>query len=317
MTVADEVRRYWDADSVVYDDVPHHHPTNAAEQAAWLAALADLLPRAPARVLDRGAGTGFLSIAAARLGHRVTALDLSSGMLQRLREKAKAGGLEIEVIEGGAEQPPPGEFDAVIERHLMWTLPDPVATLRAWRTVAPTGRLVVFEGIWGAADPLERLRRTARSLLTRAAWTGGASLQRGGHHAEYPASLREQLPLGGGTSPAAVTAMVSEAGWPAARLRRLRDIEWASTLNLGLPGRLVGVPPAVRRRRRVLTGIPAPASRSQGDLAVLPGGEVLLDLRAEEASVRHCPTGLHGHQFDGAGSAVAHGVVGRVDRRGR
>ncbi len=243
MSVADEVRRYWDEDSAVYDDVPNHHPTDAAEQAAWMAALVDLLPEAPARILDCGAGTGFLSIAAARLGHRVTALDLSSGMLQRLREKAAANSLQIEVVEGGAEQPPPGAFDAVIERHLLWTLPDPVGTLTGWRAAAPTGRLVLFEGMWGAADPLERFRRTGRRLLTRAPWAGGTSLQRGGHHAEYPATLREQMPLGSGTTPAAVAALVGEAGWAAPRLRRLRDIEWASTLNLGLPGRVLGVPP--------------------------------------------------------------------------
>ena len=119
MSVADEVRRYWNADSAVYDDVPHHHPTAPAERAAWTAALAGLLPPAPSRVLDCGAGTGFLSIAVAQLGHRVTALDLSPGMLSRLRAKAEASGVEVEVVEGGAEQPPPGEFDVVIERHLL------------------------------------------------------------------------------------------------------------------------------------------------------------------------------------------------------
>ncbi len=243
MSVADEVRRYWDDDSAVYDDVPHHHPTDAAEQAAWLAALMDLLPPPPARILDCGAGTGFLTIAAARLGHRVTALDLSSGMLRRLREKAAAGGLAVDVVEGPAEEPPPGDFDAVIERHLTWTLPDPAGTLRAWRKVAPAGRLVLFEGLWGAADPFERLRRKARGALTTWPWPEGQSCQRGGHHAEYPPSLREVMPLGAGTTPAALASMVADAGWPAPRLHRLRDIEWASALGLGLPGRILGVPP--------------------------------------------------------------------------
>jgi hypothetical protein len=146
-------------------------------------------------------------------------------------------------VEGAAEQPPPGEFDAVIERHLLWTLPDPVGTLRTWHAVAPAGRLMLFEGMWGAADPIERLRRTTRGLLTRARWTGGLSLQRGGHHAEYPATLREAMPLGSGISPSALASLVAEAGWPAPRLYRLRDIEWASTLSFGLPGRLLGVPP--------------------------------------------------------------------------
>jgi SAM-dependent methyltransferase len=243
MSVADEVREYWDADSVVYDDAAHHHPTGAAEQAAWTAALADLLPPAPGRVLDCGAGTGFLSLTAARLGHRVTALDLSPGMLQRLRAKAEAGGLDIQVVEGPAEQPPPGDFDAVIERHLLWTLPDPAGAMRAWRQVAPTGRLVVIEGLWGSADPLQRLRGVARRLSRRSPWAGSAQLQSGGHHAEYPVALRELMPLGSGTTPAAVTGLMVEAGWPAPQLRRLRDVEWASTLGVGIGQRLLGVPP--------------------------------------------------------------------------
>jgi len=241
MSVSDEVRRYWDADSVVYDDVPNHHPTAPGERAAWMAALSDLLPPAPSRVLDCGAGTGFLSIAAARLGHRVTALDLSPGMLQRLRAKAEAAGLEVEVIEGPAEGPPPGNFDAVIERHLLWTLTDPVTTLRAWHEVAAMGRLILFEGMWGTADPLERLRRAARVLATRAGRSAGET-RHGGHHAEYPRALKEAMPLGSGTTPTALAALVGEAGWSTPRLRRLRDVEWASTLNLSLLERAVGVP---------------------------------------------------------------------------
>ena len=241
MSFADEVRHYWDADSVVYDDVPYHHPTGAGEQAAWTAALSELLPPPPSRVLDCGAGTGFLSIAAARLGHRVTAVDLSPGMLQRLRAKAEAGGLEVEVIEGPAEQPPRGDFDAVIERHLLWTVTDPVATLRAWLDVAPMGRLILFEGIWRTADPLERVRAGVRGMVGWARSAGGHP-RHGGHHAEYPRALREAMPLGAGTTPAALAAVAAEAGWSTPRLRRLRDIEWASTLELSLLERAVGVP---------------------------------------------------------------------------
>jgi hypothetical protein len=133
----------------------------------------------------------------------------------------------------------------VMERHLLWTLPDPVGTLRTWRTVVPAGRLVLFGGMGGAADPVERLRRAARSLLTRAPWTEGRSFQRGGHHAEYPATLMEAMPLGSGITPSVLAGLVVEAGWPAPRLRRLRDVEWASTLSLSLSERLLGVPPRI------------------------------------------------------------------------
>src|SRR5580692_6937640 len=138
MAILDDIRRFWDDDAATYDNAPGHHPTSAAVQAAWTAALASLLPPPPARVLDCGAGTGFLSLIAARLGHRVTALDLSSQMLAKLRGAAEAEGLAIAVVVAPAHEPPPG-FDAVMERHLLWTLPDPVAALTAWRAAAPGG----------------------------------------------------------------------------------------------------------------------------------------------------------------------------------
>ena len=44
-------------------------------------------------------------------------------------------------MQADAASPPGGPFDAVVERHLLWTLPDPGAALVAWRQAAPTGRL--------------------------------------------------------------------------------------------------------------------------------------------------------------------------------
>jgi SAM-dependent methyltransferase len=236
MAILDEIRRYWDADAATYDDAPGHHPRSPAVRAAWAAALASLLPPAPARVLDCGAGTGFLSLIAARLGHRVTALDVSPGMLAKLRSAAEAEGLPVEVVHGPADEPPPG-FDAVMERHLLWTLPDPGAAVRAWRAAAPGGRLVLVESLWGDADPLERRLHLWRRRLHR--WRGGAD----DHHAPYPQTLRTALPLGAGTHPRQLCELAAEAGWPVPRLVRLRDVEWAATLDLPLPDRLLGVAP--------------------------------------------------------------------------
>jgi SAM-dependent methyltransferase len=234
-----EIRDWWDADAATYDDSTDHGwaAASPALRAAWNAALHRLLPAGGGRVLDVGAGTGFLSLAAARLGHRVTALDLSGGMLERLREGAALEGLKVEVVQAGAEEPPAGPFDAVIERHLLWTLPDPATALAAWRAVAPEGRLVLFEGLWGGADPVEQLRGQAREGLRRLRGEPDH------HHDRYHPAVAGELPLAGGTHPDRVVELVEAAGWGPARLERLRDIEWAQLLGLPPSSRLLGVTP--------------------------------------------------------------------------
>src|SRR5215208_5136837 len=158
MNVNESLRHYWDEDAATYDLAPEHFPHTKAQEAAWSAALNRHLPPPPARVLDMGAGTGSLSLPLARLGYQVTALDLSPGMLERLRLRAADEGLDIEIVEGNADSPPRLAFDAVVERLLLWTLPHPEATVAAWRRVAEGGRLVCFEGVWGTADKVEALR---------------------------------------------------------------------------------------------------------------------------------------------------------------
>jgi SAM-dependent methyltransferase len=236
MSLADQIRSYWDTDSSTYDRATGHRPTSSAEMAAWVTALARLLPPAPARILDCGAGTGFLSLMAARMGHKVTALDVSAGMLGQLRRRADAEGLGVEVVEGSADAPPEGPFDAVIERHLVWTLPDPAATLAAWREVAPYGRLVLVEGMWGKVDAVEAARSKVRGLVRRARHIPDD------HHASYTPEIAAALPFAHGTHPSALVDAVAAAGWPDPWLERLRDVEWAATVSLPMPERLIGVP---------------------------------------------------------------------------
>jgi SAM-dependent methyltransferase len=224
--VHDAIREFWDRDSATYDRSPGHAVTDPVEAAAWRAALASALPAAPARVLDAGAGTGAISLLAAELGHDVTALDVSEGMLGRAREKAAAGGLGLRFVVGSASEPPEGPFDAVVERHVLWTLPDPGAALAAWRRVtAPGGRLVLFQTIWGRDDAWSRLRDAATDLVRRASGVPHD------HHAPYPEAALATLPLARMPSPEPVLRLVSEAGWTRVRIRRLRDVEWARRLQ--------------------------------------------------------------------------------------
>jgi len=238
-TPADDIRDYWDVDAATYDNSPSHYPQRPQEQAAWAATLRRLLPEPPARVLDMGAGTGFLSLLLAGQGYEVTAADFAAGMLTRLKAKAAERGLVIQVAETDATHPPAGEFDAVVERHLVWTLPDPAAALAAWHTAAPAGRLVLLEGSWSgrSGSATDRLRMRAREL---------ADLVRKptpDHHDHYTAEMNAALPYRGGLTPDEAVALVEASPWVRARIERLRDVEWAVTEGLGPLDSLIGTHP--------------------------------------------------------------------------
>ena len=163
-----------------------------------------------------------MSLIAAELGHLVTALDLSAGMLERLRGKAASRGMEVQIVHGPADEPPPGPFDAVIERHLLWTVPEPGAALSAWHRAAPEGRLILFEGIMPGREHVRRARGWAADRVRRAAGVPHD------HHAEYDPDILDLLPLARLSSPAPLIHSRSRPpGWGRVRLERLRDIEWA------------------------------------------------------------------------------------------
>jgi ubiquinone/menaquinone biosynthesis C-methylase UbiE len=220
--IHDRIRDWWNADAEVYDRAPSHAASDPVEAAAWRAALEDALPPSPAEVLDVGAGTGAMSLLAAELGHHVTALDLAPAMLDQARSKADARGLQLSFVVGRADEPPAGPFDAVMERHVLWTSPNPGETLTAWRgVVRPGGRLVLFEGIWGRTDAVQRLRDAFAEALRR---TYGIAHD---HHAEYDEGILAELPLARLPSAQPLIDAVYAGGWGAVRIRRLRDVEWA------------------------------------------------------------------------------------------
>jgi SAM-dependent methyltransferase len=221
--IHDRIRDYWDRDAETYDRSPAHALTDPAEAAAWRAVLHRNLPESGARVLDAGAGTGSITLLLAELGYRVTALDLSEAMLARAREKL--AGYDVEFVVGPADRPPEGPFDAVVERNMLWTNPDPVATLAAWREVVRAGgRLLALEPVEGGG-PIHDLREWAAGLVRRAL---GVPHE---HHDHYDPEVQAALPLAGAGSPGPLVDAVRRAGWSGIRLERLRDVEWVRRLS--------------------------------------------------------------------------------------
>lgn len=96
------------------------------------------------RVLDVAAGNGNASLAAARRGCEVTALDYVPELLAGTAARAKAEGREVECRQGDAEDLPfaPGSFDVVVSTFGVMFTPDhdrAAAELR--RVCRPGGRI--------------------------------------------------------------------------------------------------------------------------------------------------------------------------------
>ncbi|MBD0672746.1 class I SAM-dependent methyltransferase [Streptomyces sp. CBMA156] len=177
----DVIAAYWDAVASSFDDGPDHGLRAGPTRAAWARRLRGWVPAGPVGggldVLDAGCGTGSLSLLLAQAGHRVTGVDLSPGMVRQAQGKLAAAGVPGRFLVGDAAAPPTGgqAFDVVLSRHLVWTLPDPVAALRQWVAgLRPGGRLVLVEGRWGGSSGVPYADGARQLVLP---WMGGVGAE--------------------------------------------------------------------------------------------------------------------------------------------
>lgn len=100
--------------------------------------------RSGQRVLDVACGTGPVAITAARLGARVTGLDLTPELLEHARENARIAEVDVEWHEGDAEALPFADatFDVVVSQfgHMFAPRPE-VAVAEMLRVLKPGGTL--------------------------------------------------------------------------------------------------------------------------------------------------------------------------------
>jgi SAM-dependent methyltransferase len=134
--------------SVAWDRIaPGYDRTNTPTQ-MWLgsAGLQRANIHSGMRVLDVAAGSGALSIPAARLGAHVTAVDQSSVMLELLAGRAREEGLKIEthVMDGHALRFDDDAFDAAGSQFGVMLFPDMPRGIREMvRVVKPGGRVLM------------------------------------------------------------------------------------------------------------------------------------------------------------------------------
>ncbi len=160
-----KITRLWDGASSEYDSHSGHGIEDPEQVAAWSDALRSMLPRRAGRVLDVGCGTGVISLLVADRGHTVVGIDLSEGMLAKARAKGKRR-RDVRFVRGDAINPPgePASFDAVVNRHVLWTMTDPSRALTNWRKLLRRGGyLAIIDGLWGQ-EPDDRMDDIAASL---------------------------------------------------------------------------------------------------------------------------------------------------------
>lgn len=201
-TAQDRINAYWTVRAPSYDENVQRPERFAADQRAWTEVWSSALPTGPLDVLDVGTGSGQVAVVLAGLGHRVTGIDLSEGMLALARTHAAALANAPDIRHGDAVDPgfPPASFDAITSRYVMWTLREPVVAVRNWATLLrPGGLVAVVDSTW---------------------FPGGL----GDFATHYPAEVERALPLATAPSIDRTAAVLAEAGLTAVTVTPLTAI---------------------------------------------------------------------------------------------
>ena len=181
-------------------------------------ALGGLKGRSFGDALEIGSGTGYFSLNLLQLGaiERLTATDISPGMLKRLSSTAAALGLEVDTVATEAERLPFDDesFDLVFGHAVLHHIPDLERAFSEFRRVLRPGGAIAFAGEpsrYGdrlaslpkrtgliVAPVWRELVRARRRAVPEAEQSGGHALE--GEvdvHAFAPADLRRLLSKAG------------------------------------------------------------------------------------------------------------------------
>jgi ubiquinone/menaquinone biosynthesis C-methylase UbiE len=163
----DEIRAYWSKRAATFDQSFGHRILPGPEHDAWAEVLRCHLGHKPLHVLELACGTGEVTRILRALGHQVTGVDFSDAMIAHARAKhAGDPGARFVLADAENTMEPEGAYEAVVCRHLVWTLTDPKAALHDWfRVLRSGGCLVVFDGNFVTPSWTGRVARHLLAVL--------------------------------------------------------------------------------------------------------------------------------------------------------
>jgi len=225
-SLKEDIRSYWSKRAETFDRAFGHRIPKGPEHDAWAAEIRDHFGEAPLDVLELASGTGEVTGVLLDLGHNVTGIDFSEAMIERSRAKHR-GNARARFLLGDAEGTlePDDTYDAVVCRHLVWTLTNPEAALRDWhRVLRPGGRLLIFDGDFVNQPWQGRLAKRAMTLLEKLT---GPDLHRDPSLAQQHTAILEQLPFRDGLTFARLKGIAEEAGFTDVACSSYRRIQRA------------------------------------------------------------------------------------------
>lgn len=164
----------YDANQAARYNADTEHILPPEEVRLWLYEMAALADGQPfGRVLDIGAGTGFLTSAIKSAGHSVTGLEPSEEMVHRGLATDPVLALDDFVL-GDAEDRSvfeAGSFGWVVCRQVLCHLKTPQSTFANWYSwLRPGGRMMLVDGLWPTSSwTPESLQAHPFASLTSAA----------------------------------------------------------------------------------------------------------------------------------------------------
>ncbi|MGB9926777.1 MAG: class I SAM-dependent methyltransferase [Methanosarcina sp.] len=217
------IANYWNFRAATYKNGINSF--DEEERRIWKQTLESFLPfNKSLKILDVGTGAGFLALLFAEMGHEVTGVDLSEGMLEKAKSNAENLGLKIDFSHGDAEKLPfeDNSFDLVVNKYLLWTLPQPSSALLEWkRVLKPGGKIFAIDGNWFDPRPDRYIKRLASEWAARLMKRNQTSMVFKNHYNP----IKKSLPLFREINPENIRSLFSEMGFISTTINPLRGVQ--------------------------------------------------------------------------------------------